>query len=135
MYSGTYVPSYMAPSGTTPPAQMMPPAKPDTLPAPKTTTPGVTLPNRARVIVELPADAKLFIDDQLMKTTSETRSFNTPALDKDQTYFYDLRAEIVRDGKQISVSKRITLKSGDVVRTRFGETEATEALSTVKARY
>jgi uncharacterized protein (TIGR03000 family) len=96
--------------------------------------PEANLPYRARLLVELPADAKLYIDDQLMKTTSERRTFNTPALDQGQTYYYELRAEVVRDGKPVTVTKRVTLKAGDVVQARFGEMEAAETVSTVKAR-
>src|SRR5205814_1917944 len=36
------------------------------------------LPNRARLIVEVPANAKLFIDDRPIQVTSEKRSFSTP---------------------------------------------------------
>jgi uncharacterized protein (TIGR03000 family) len=132
--SPMYGPMYYAPSSVPPNSQMMPPAKPDTLPEPKATTPGASVPYRARLIVELPADARLYIDDQLMKTTSEHRAFNTPALAKGQTYYYDLRAEAVRDGKSVTLTKRVTLKAGEVIEARFGEMETAEAVSTVKAR-
>src|SRR5206468_11548126 len=36
--------------------------------------------NRARLVVEVPADAKLFIEDQPMKSTTARRVFNTPTL-------------------------------------------------------
>jgi uncharacterized protein (TIGR03000 family) len=135
----TYAPSYGSsvvypPAGAVPGGQTMPPAKSDALPEPKVVAPQSYLPTRARLLVEVPADAKLFIDDQLMKTTSEHRAFNTPVLDNGQTYYYELRAEVVRDGKPVSVTKRVTLKAGDVVQTKFGEMEAAETISTVKAR-
>src|SRR6266542_4169203 len=38
--------------------------------------------NRAKLVVEVPADAKLFIDDQPMKSTAGTRVFNSPLLEK-----------------------------------------------------
>lgn len=113
---------------------MMPPAKTDTLPEPKATTPGASAASRARLIVELPADAKLFIDDHLMRTTSDRRTFNTPTLEDGQTYYYELRAEVVRDGKPVVVSRRITLKAGDEIQTNFGDMESTATVSTVKAR-
>jgi uncharacterized protein (TIGR03000 family) len=130
---GTVVPGTAAPvaPGAAPGTRPMPPA---TLPAPKPTAPEVSAPPRARVIVELPADAKLYIDDQLMKTTSERRTFNTPLLEDGQAYYYELRAEVVRDGKPVSVTKRVTLKAGDVVRARFGDMEPAETISTAKAR-
>ncbi len=69
-----------------------------------------------------------------MKTTSERRTFNTPVLEDGQAYYYELRAEVVRDGKPVTVTKRVTLKAGDVVRARFGDMEPAETVSTAKAR-
>jgi len=34
----------------------------------------------------------------------------------------------------VVVNKRVTLKAGELVQTRFGEMEARETISTVKAR-
>jgi uncharacterized protein (TIGR03000 family) len=116
------------------PVNPMTPSKIETVPQPKPTSSRLFENNRARVLVDLPADAKLYIDDQLMKTTSEHRTFNTPRLDVTQTYYYELRAEVVRDGKPVSMTKRITLKAGEVVRARFGDMEAAETVSTVNAR-
>jgi uncharacterized protein (TIGR03000 family) len=73
----------------------------------------------------LPADAKLYVDDQLMKTVSERRTFITPPLEANATYYYILRAEAVRDGKPVSESKRVVLHAGDLVRASFGNFEST----------
>jgi uncharacterized protein (TIGR03000 family) len=75
----------------------------------------------AKLIVELPADAKLFIDDQAMKTTSEKRSFNTPVLQAGQAYFYDLKAEVVRDGKTYTETRRVIVRAGETARAAFPE--------------
>jgi len=119
-----YAPAYVTPVVpeaaplAAPPAA--PPAPPEAAPAPKKEGSGTTvLPNKARVIVQVPADAKLFIDDQLMRATSERRVFNTPALDVVQEYFYDVRAEVVRNGKTYSETKRVIVKAGAEVRTSF----------------
>jgi len=74
---------------------------------------------RARLIVQLPADAKLFIDGTLMKSTSEKRTFITPVLRPEQTYFYDLRAEVVRDGRTIASTQRVILRPGENVQATF----------------
>jgi uncharacterized protein (TIGR03000 family) len=73
----------------------------------------------ARLIVDLPADAKFYVDDQLMKTATARRSFVTPKLEPGQTYYYDLRAEVVRDGKVEKETKRILVRAGDVIRADF----------------
>ena len=41
---------------------------------------------KATLIVELPANAKLFIDDMLVKVPAGVRSFDTPALEPGQLY-------------------------------------------------
>src|SRR5436190_218533 len=75
--------------------------------APVMGTPVVTTDKStpAKLVVEVPADAKLYVDDQLMKTTAARRVFNTPTLEKGQTYYYILRAEMAIDGKTVSETK------------------------------
>jgi uncharacterized protein (TIGR03000 family) len=94
------------------------------LPLPRPDGKETMAPARARLIVELPADAKLYIDDRLMQTPSASRSFRTPELEQGQTYFYDLKTEYVRDGKTVKESRRVILHAGEVVRTKFTESEA-----------
>lgn len=75
----------------------------------------------AKLVVEVPADATLYIDDQAMKTAADKRSFNTPALQPGQAYFYDLRAEVVRDGKTYTETKRVIVKAGETAHATFPE--------------
>jgi uncharacterized protein (TIGR03000 family) len=74
---------------------------------------------RARLVVKVPADAKLYIDGKLMKTTSAKRTFRTPALQKGQTYYYVLRTEVVREGQAVSETKRVLVRPGRTVWTTF----------------
>jgi uncharacterized protein (TIGR03000 family) len=97
------------PSGTTTPEPVPPPKKEKT----------TALDQAARLIVELPADAKLYVDDKPTKATSERRIFNTPELEPGQTYYYILRAETVRNGQTQSEIKRVLLHRGEVVQTSF----------------
>jgi uncharacterized protein (TIGR03000 family) len=90
-------------------------------------------PDRARLIVQVPADASLFIDDQAMKTTSEVRNFTTPALKTGQTYYYMLRVEVVREGAKLSETRRVLIRAGEEVKASFTETgiaAATKAATT-----
>jgi uncharacterized protein (TIGR03000 family) len=79
------------------------------------------------MVVEVPADAKLYVDDQLMKTASERRVFTTPALDPGEIYYYIVRAEVVRDGQKISRTKRVTVRAGEETRAVFAELRAPAA--------
>lgn len=86
--------------------------------APKDGTPakgkGATS-TRARLVVELPEDAKLFVDDTPTKSTSSRRVFVTPPLQAGQSYYYILRAEMQRNGQPISVRGRVIIRPGQEV--------------------
>lgn len=77
--------------------------------------------NRARLVIDLPADAKLSIDDQPMKATSAQRSFHTPTLQKGQTYYYILKVEVTRGVTPISESRRVLIRAGEEVNVSFSE--------------
>jgi uncharacterized protein (TIGR03000 family) len=72
-------------------------------------------------VFELPAGANLYVDGQLVKGSAARRQFYTPKLDRGQSYFYDVRVEVVREGKVVSDEKRVVLRAGDVVTAKFSE--------------
>jgi uncharacterized protein (TIGR03000 family) len=86
------------------------------VPAPRET---ISPDGVVELIVELPADAKLYVNDKLMKTTSERRVFNLPQLEPGSTYYYILRAETVRNGRSQSESKAVFFHPGESIRTSF----------------
>ena len=90
-------------------------------------------PTRAKLIVDLPADATLYIDDQKMTLTSSRRVFNTPELERGEVYYYMVRAEVLRDGKPVTVSKRVIVKPGQEVSADFRNL-AEPAVATVKLK-
>src|SRR5262249_23177543 len=69
-------------------------------------------PAPATIVVSLPEDAKLMVDNTPTKETSSLRRFTTPPLDRDKTYYYTLKGEIVRDGQTLTATKRITFRAG-----------------------
>jgi len=73
----------------------------------------------ATINVDLPADAKLSIDDNVTKSTSANRVFATPALEADKEYVYTLKAEILRDGKPVTMTKKVTVRAGEETRIAF----------------
>jgi uncharacterized protein (TIGR03000 family) len=87
------------------------------------------LPTKAKLLVEVPTDAKLYIDDRLMKTSAPVRSFSTPTLDDGQAYYYILRAEVVREGKTYQETKRVIVRAGEQVRATFPDLEAATAVA------
>ena len=85
--------------------------------------------NQATLVVDLPANARLTIDGQPTQLTSATRTFITPPLQPGQEYYYDLKAELNRDGKPLAATKRVTIRPGQESRVRLdfsGQTATTE---------
>jgi uncharacterized protein (TIGR03000 family) len=123
------VPAY-APAPVSP--SVAPPGKqaPEVVPPPKKEDKSASL-SQARLIVELPADAKLYVDDRLMRTTSERRIYNSPLLEAGQTYYYILRAEVVREGQTLSDTKRVLVHAGDVIQASF---RGLESAATARAQ-
>jgi uncharacterized protein (TIGR03000 family) len=82
-------------------------------------------PKEAKLIVDLPADAKLFIDDQPMQVAGQHAVFVTPGLQTGKTYYYEVRAEIIREGKPVSNTKRVIFHAGDELRESFAQLGST----------
>jgi len=73
----------------------------------------------AYITVRLPADARLNVQGVDCPLTSDTRTFDTPVLEPGQKYSYLLRAEVLRDGRTVSQTQRVTFRSGQRVRVSF----------------
>jgi uncharacterized protein (TIGR03000 family) len=78
-------------------------------------------PAPAHLTVQLPESARLFVDDIACPQTSRKRSFDTPKLEPGKTYYYTLRAELVRDGQTVSESRRVDVKAGKEINVSFGD--------------
>ena len=64
------------------------------------------------------------MDNVLCPLASDTRAFNTPRLEPGRQYFYNLRAEVTRDGQTVSQNRRILLSAGQQVEVDFQEMAA-----------
>ncbi len=73
----------------------------------------------ARLTVELPAAAVLFVDGEKVSGTGTTRNFHTPTLPAG-TFFYDLKAVVTVDGEPVTESVRVMVKAGDAKTETFG---------------
>lgn len=67
----------------------------------------------ALMVVTLPADATLKVDDYQTVSTSETRVFTTPDLQPGKEYSYTLTAEVIRDGKPVKVAQVVKVRAGE----------------------
>ncbi len=85
-------------------------------------------PDEATLVVDLPANARLTIDGQPTQLTSATRTFITPPLESGREYYYDLKAQLDRNGKTLTATKRVTIRPGQETRVHLdfaGQTTST----------
>lgn len=75
----------------------------------------VSLTAPATLVVSVPAQAKLTIDDYVTRSTSSVRTFTSPALTPGKDFQYTLKAELVRDGKTFTARKTVVVRAGDQV--------------------
>lgn len=83
----------------------------------------------AHITVRLPADARLTVQGVECPLTSETRAFDTPVLTPGKAYAYVLRAEVMRDGRPLAQTQRITFRSGERVQVSFEKFDAQSVAS------
>jgi uncharacterized protein (TIGR03000 family) len=130
-----------APAAPTPAAPM--PAEPGTMPAPAvpseptTPTPGMvpevpTIPteptstnsptpeNSGVITVWVPYDAKVTINGLVTRSTGSRRQFVSYGLKSGFSYKYEIRAEVLRDGKSVQDTRTVTLIAGQSTSVAFG---------------
>lgn len=78
----------------------------------------------ARLTVELPTTAKLFVDGAQVAGAGTTRLFHTPDLPAGGTFFYDLRAEVEVNGTVQTEEKRVVVRAGETVAASFAKLAA-----------
>ncbi len=78
-------------------------------------------PEKATLRVDLPKDARLFVDGREIAGAGSARAFATPNLPRGQDFFYDLRAEVTVDGKTQVEEKRVIVRAGGTVNESFGK--------------
>jgi uncharacterized protein (TIGR03000 family) len=76
-------------------------------------------PAPAQLVVNLPAQARLTIENQPTTATSGSRRFVSPALQPGRDYSYTLRAELVEDGTPITATKEVIVRAGETSEVTF----------------
>jgi len=73
----------------------------------------------ATIVVSLPAEARLTVDGYVTRSISAERTFVSPTLENGQDYTYTLQAEIVREGRSVVETQRVTVRAGETTRAAF----------------
>jgi len=66
----------------------------------------------AKIHVLLPASATLTIDGAATNSTSDVRDFVTPPLEAGKDFHYGLRARLIRNGNDVTIERRVTVRAG-----------------------
>lgn len=73
--------------------------------------------NRARLVIQVPPGARLFIEGTPAKQTAEVvRLFDSPPLDPNETYSYTLKATWMDSGKEVTNEKTVSVRAGQTVK-------------------
>lgn len=83
--------------------------------------------NRALIMVNVPADARLFLEGKLTEGNGHVRAFVTPELEMGATYSYTLVVEIPRQGRTESSTRQVYFRAGSQVRVDLNPTQAMPA--------
>jgi uncharacterized protein (TIGR03000 family) len=81
----------------------------------ETVVPSIAAPATSAVAylnISVPADAKLYLQDQLMTVEGAQRRFVTPTIAAGETQLYSVKVEIVRDGKTLTKTAQTTVIPG-----------------------
>lgn len=69
--------------------------------------------------VNVPADAKVFVNGYETTSTGESRRYVSSGLENGKSYTYELKAEIVRDGKPVTESQTVKMQAGQTQQVTF----------------
>jgi uncharacterized protein (TIGR03000 family) len=73
----------------------------------------------ARILVSVPAGARLIVDGVATSSVSENRTLVTPALQVGATYYYTMQVEIVRDGRRVVETQDVAVRGGETSTVEF----------------
>jgi len=85
---------------------------------------GVVSAASAVVVVQVPADARVYFDNQPTKQAGEMRTFSTPDLPAGKAFFYEVRADVMRDGKVTAQTRRVAVRAGQTTRVDLRSEDA-----------
>ncbi len=118
-YGGCYGGAMVAPGAPmmAPGAPVQPaPKKEETVKPPKAGEGAASAAAPATIVVTLPADAKLMVDDYATTSASANRVFTSPVLEPGKEFSYTFKATIVRDGRELTTSRQVAVRAGEETR-------------------
>ena len=92
------------------------------LPLPVAPAPGSntsTMRADGLLAVNVPEDAKIYVNGQATSSIGENRQYVSRDLQNGYNYTYEVRAEVVRDGRTVEQVKKIDVRAGETARVAF----------------
>jgi len=98
-------------------------ATPTTSAAATSMTPATTTQpanERATLLIRVPAGATLYVDGRKASTSGAETIFRTPMLPAGREFSYQLKAEIIREGRPESLTQKVAFRAGERITVDFG---------------
>jgi len=77
----------------------------------------------ARLVVRLPADARLVVNGKTSQSMKPVRTFVTPPLAAGRAYTFTLNAQVSRDGEEYTATRKVSVRAGQRSEVAFTLTE------------
>jgi uncharacterized protein (TIGR03000 family) len=78
-----------------------------------------TRTERATITVKLPPGAVLYVDDKKSPSSEPVRQFTTPPIPTGKEFAYNMKAEVMRDGRPEMITQKVSFKAGDQLTVDF----------------
>ncbi len=98
---------------------------PAAAPTPATPPPatGEAADNSARIEVTLPAEARVYVNNRLTKSTGSRRQYLSAGLNPGGIYAYHIRVEYRHQGKEMVEQRTVRMRAGQQIALEFPNTE------------
>jgi uncharacterized protein (TIGR03000 family) len=76
-------------------------------------------PHAVILLVRVPPQARVWIDNTPMKQAGPIRLFESPPLEPNSDYQYYIQATWVENGREVSRTRKVTIRAGDRLMVNF----------------
>lgn len=90
--------------------------------------------SRAILVLNVPADATVFMYGQKMSMTGKVRRYRIPTANPTREYLYPVRVEVERNGQVLVSETKQRLRGGKIVTVAIAESDTDGELVAVAAR-
>jgi uncharacterized protein (TIGR03000 family) len=78
-------------------------------------------PNQGRIVLEIPENSTLYVNNLQVQMPSPKGTLLTADLEPGKKYDYELKVEMLRDGKTVTQNRKVTISSGEAVFVMFAD--------------